>query len=1068
MTWSQKGIFCDECDTWYHTDCQGIGDGTYDRLSDSKHVWICIKCCLPNYSSSLLESLDSFADSNSFTSLASERLDEASTNLLTDSSDICTPISEKHLSSPSINQPHPTATSTPKSNKPKPQTHRPKAQTKKRLTILNINCRSIRNKIPELHQVIDQTKPDIIACTETWLKPEINSSEIFPENLGYAIYRDDRLSGKGGGTLLAIAKHLTSEDQPDLKSKCNCSWAKITIKGVKSIYVSSFYKPHEGDEQSLLELWQSVKKIPKDSTIWILGDFNMPDIDWTKENIKSSCKFRGIYDDFLENLTNFSLEQVVKLPTREDNILDLFLTNQPGKVHATKTLPSLGSSDHDIVFHEISIQTGRPTQPQRKIKLFGKANWDKFKEDLNSSFEKFNNEDESDPNSLWNTFKAEIDRLTNTHIPSKITRSRSDLPWITHTIRKKIHKRDKLYYKVKSSKGKQNYDKLKSKLAKLKSIIQNEIRKSYWEYLEDVIFSNDSEKFKNKKFYSFVKSKRTENYGIAPLKSEGTTHTDPTDQATVLNQQFESVFSKPKALSLRILSELNLWFQGLNPKNILQMPEISITLNGVENLLKSLNPNKASGPDEISPRLLKELHHEIAPFLLKIFQSSLKTGIVPNDWKSALVAPVYKKGPKSKPSNYRPISLTCISSKLMEHILVSNIMNHFDSNDLLNPFQHGFRSKHSCETQLVSFTQEIVDNLESGKQTDLIIMDFSKAFDKVDHNLLIYKLFNLGVDHKTVFWIQSFLQNRIQSVVVEGKQSPTLPVMSGVPQGSVLGPCLFLAYINDLPDSLKSRTRLFADDTIVYLTINSQSDPEILQNDLHKLEQWESNWSMEFNPDKCEVIRVSRKQNPVIYPYKLHNIELKATESAKYLGVTISHNLSWKPHIETVTSKASNTLKFIKRNIRTNNQKIKATAYNTYVRPQLEYCAQIWHPWQTTLVNQIERVQRAAARYVLNNYDFTCSVTEMLQILNWQTLEHRRLQNSLIFLFKIKYDLVAVDHCHLTESRNHNFLVPQSRTQYHINSYFPRTIRLWNALPYSIKASSSLDEFTAGLATFKF
>lgn len=498
------------------------------------------------------------------------------------------------------------------------------------------------------------------------------------------------------------------------------------------------------------------------------------------------------------------------------------------------------------------------------------------------------------------------------------------------------------------------------------------------------------------------------------------------------------------------------------------MPEISITLNGVEKLLKGLNPNKASGPDQISPRLLKELHHEIAPFLLKIFQSSLKTGIVPEDWKSALVAPVYKKGPKSKPSNYRPISLTCIASKIMEHILVSNIMDHFDSNELLCPFQHGFRSKHSCETQLISFTQEIFDNLESGKQTDLIVMDFSKAFDKVDHNLLIYKLFNLGIDLKTVSWIKSFLKNRSQSVVVEGKQSPTVPVLSGVPQGSVLGPCLFLAYINDLPDSLKSRTRLFADDTIVYLTINSESDPEILQNDLKKLEQWESNWSMEFNPDKCEVIRVARKKNPIIYPYKLHNIELKTTENAKYLGITISQDLSWKSHIENVSCKASNTLKFVKRNIRTNNQKIKETAYNTYVRPQLEYCAPVWHPWQQTLAYKIERVQRAAARYVLNDYDFDHSVSLMLQKLNWQTLEHRRLQNSLILLFKIKSNLVAVDHIYLTEIRNLNFFVPYSRTQYHMNSYFPRTIRYWNSLPCSIKASSSLGEFTAGLATIKF
>ena len=344
-------------------------------------------------------------------------------------------------------------------------------------------------------------------------------------------------------------------------------------------------------------------------------------------------------------------------------------------------------------------------------------------------------------------------------------------------------------------------------------------------------------------------------------------------------------------------------------------------------------------------------------------------------------------------------------------------------------------------------------------------MDFSKAFDKVDHSLLIYKLFNLSINLNTVSWIKSFLQNRYQSVVVEGKQSSS--VMSGVPQGPVLGPCLFLAYINDLPDSLKSKARLFADDTIVYLTINSQSDAQTLQDDLSKLEQWESDWSMEFNPDKCDVIYVTKQKNPLIFPYKLHNTELKSTENAKYLGITISNDVNWKPHIEYMTSKAYNTLKFIKRNVKTNNQKVKETAYNTFVRTQLEYCAPVWHPWQDKLSYKVERVQRAA-RYVLKDYSTASSITEKLNTLNWQTLESRRIKSSLILLYKTKYQLVAIYHFYLTETRNLNFFVPYSRTKYHTNSIFPRTIRHWNSLPYSFKASPSLCEFTTGLAMVTF
>jgi hypothetical protein len=347
-------------------------------------------------------------------------------------------------------------------------------------------------------------------------------------------------------------------------------------------------------------------------------------------------------------------------------------------------------------------------------------------------------------------------------------------------------------------------------------------------------------------------------------------------------------------------------------------------------------------------------------------------------------------------------------------------------------------------------------------------MDFSKAFDKVDHHKLIYKLKRLGVNSQATDWIKSFLSNRSQKVAVEGRYSDELPVLSGVPQGSVLGPCLFLAYINDLPQSIKCKARLFADDTIVYLTIKSATDTETLQKDLNRLEEWERDWAMEFNADKCEVLRITRKKSPIIYPYKLHNVELKTTSAAKYLGVTISKDLNWSQHIENISAKASSSLRFIQRNIKTNNRKVKEVAFNTYVRPQLEYCSSVWHPWQKNLTYKIERVQRSAARYVLNNFDYQSSVTQMLSTLKWNSLEHRRLYNSLIFFYKIRSQAVAVDQIYLIPTRNLNYLIPQSRTQYHSNSYFPRTIRYWNNLSPLIKSSPSLNIFAERLATVTF
>ena len=259
-------------------------------------------------------------------------------------------------------------------------------------------------------------------------------------------------------------------------------------------------------------------------------------------------------------------------------------------------------------------------------------------------------------------------------------------------------------------------------------------------------------------------------------------------------------------------------------------------------------------------RILKELHNEIAPILTDIFNTSLSEGIVPDDWKNAYVTPFYKKVPKCKPENYHPISLTCICCKVLEHIITSNTMSYLDQSNLLFHNQHGFRSRVSCETQLIQFTQDLYDTLNQGGQTDVIVMDFSKAFDKVDHQRLLLKLHRLGINTTVIAWIKSFLSGRSQNVVLDGEQSGACPVLSGVPQGSVLGPCLFLMYINDMPDSIKSNIRLFADNTIMYLTITNHSDCQALQSDLTTLESWESEWLMAFNPEKCEVIRITKKK----------------------------------------------------------------------------------------------------------------------------------------------------------------------------------------------------------------
>jgi hypothetical protein len=343
------------------------------------------------------------------------------------------------------------------------------------------------------------------------------------------------------------------------------------------------------------------------------------------------------------------------------------------------------------------------------------------------------------------------------------------------------------------------------------------------------------------------------------------------------------------------------------------------------------------------------------------------------------------------------------------HIIASHLMKHLTNNNLLYDKQHGFRSKLSCETQLLEFTEDALRTVQDRMQCDTIIMDFSKAFDKVSHERLLYKLDRAGIDPQAWEWIKSFLTGRSQQVVIDGETSASVPVTSGVPQGSVLGPILFLVFIDDLPLYTKSsQVRLFADDTIVYLTIASIEDCHKLQQDLHHLEQWERDWLMDFHPAKCNVLRITRKRSRTTYQYTLHGHVLEEVTAAKYLGVTISSDMSWNLHIDKTCAKANQKLGFLKRNLKVKNGDLKAKAYKTMVRPLLEYCSTVWDPHTQKQSRCLEMVQRRSARWVTGRYHNTSSVTDMLSDLEWRDLAQQRVDSRLTMMFKITRDLVDI------------------------------------------------------------
>ena len=299
---------------------------------------------------------------------------------------------------------------------------------------------------------------------------------------------------------------------------------------------------------------------------------------------------------------------------------------------------------------------------------------------------------------------------------------------------------------------------------------------------------------------------------------------------------------------------------------------------------------------------------------------------------------------------------------MLEHILASNIVKHLDGQGILYDLQHGFREKRSRETQLIMLIEDLARNASVGKQTDIILLDFSKAFDKVNHSKLLWKLHQYGIRGHVLNWVRAFLGSRSQRVVIEGEESESILVTSGVPQGSVLGPILFLIYINDLPDEVCSKVRLFADDTALYLTMESEDSGSTLQSDLDILSMWETRWDMEFNPTKCHVVHVAGSKRPVKRDCILHGQVLESVTCAKYLRVDISGSLTWNSHIDRITGSANRTLGFVRCNIKTRMSKVHETAYNTLVRPQLEYASAVWDLHNKNRISQIEQVQRRAAR----------------------------------------------------------------------------------------------------------
>ena len=510
------------------------------------------------------------------------------------------------------------------------------------------------------------------------------------------------------------------------------------------------------------------------------------------------------------------------------------------------------------------------------------------------------------------------------------------------------------------------------------------------------------------------------------------------------------------------------------------MPPVKIESCAVLDKLSKLKIDKSPGPDDLHPRVLYELHQVISKPLTNLFNSSIQEGKlpIPNEWKTAQITAIHKNGNKNDVKNYRPISLTCIICKILESIIKDNITQHFIQNSLFSSKQFGFIKGRSTSVQLINILNIWTRCLEDGGQIDAVYTDFEKAFDKVPHKRLISKLNAYGLDNKIIIWIENFLQNRKQRVNINGSYSNWHSVLSGIPQGSILGPLLFIVYINDLPKVCEPFCEmfLFADDAKIFKHVKTNSDQTTLQKGCNELQKWSDEWLLNLNIIKCKSISVSVSGNTISYDYSLgslsNNRKLDHVEDIKDLGVIIDSKLKFNLHISDKINKAYRMLGIIKRNFKQMDKFTLIQLYKTFVRCQLEYAVSVWSPHNKGLIKNLEKVQRRATKLVKQCKHMKYS--DRLKYLKFPTLLYRRHRGDMIEVYKIvsgKYDediIPDLIKSNNNTTRGNSLKLNTIRTKYDIRkfSFTVRVINIWNSLPDNVVQAENINCFKNRLDRF--
>ena len=916
---------------------------------------------------------------------------------------------------------------------------------KKKLKCINTNAQSLQYKMDELKQVIKENDVKIVAVTESWGQ---EWKEVALEMDGFNMYKKHRTDGRrGGGCVLYVSQELKSYACKELENVQgdDAIWCWVKLENKARILVGCMYRSPSSSEDNNNHFMNQIIKasdVANQNRILIMGDFNINDINWEENEAEGAIE--ALPYRFYECTKDSYLHQHVFAPTRfrneQESTLDLIFTKEEDDIKNIEVLQPLGKSDHGVIVFDFICEWKAKTvfRPRR---LYHKGNYSEINRLLNEV--NWDREFEGkDTHQRWECFKHIVEEIVNQQVPLSEPRTHN-APWMNRKVvslyKKKYHAW-KRYMENKISHRWSEYVKERNKVSR----VERDEKRAYEKRLAKEVGLN------RRGFFKYVNSKLTVRPEISALIDvNGEIKHDERDLANICNSYFHSAFNRP--IAGEELPEMD----TICETNI---EVIEITPSIVAKKLEKLNKFKSSGPDSIHPHFLKETAYSVSVPLSMIFQESLRKGETPLDWRSANVTPIFKKGDRTDPANYRPVSLTSQVCKVLESIVRDQMLEHLNGHNLLSDQQHGFREGRSCLSNLLTTLEDwtkIID--ERDNCIDVAYLDFRKAFDLVSHKHLLLKLEKYGINGQIGNWIKAFLENRKQRVVIRGHESDELDVLSGVPQGSVLGPILFLIFINDLPKCTACPVCLFADDSKIYCRVprGNKVKPELegayelLQKDLDNLQEWADKWKMSFNVDKCKIMHLGYDNGK--HEYNLNGITLKETKEEKDLGVLIDKDLKFSSHIKSIVAKANRMIGLIKISFESIDKEMFLILYKSLIRPLLEYCVHSWSPHLATDITLLENVQRRATRMVREFNQL--SYEERLKELDLPTLKDRRTRGDMILTYRLIHGKEGINYrkfftlaerSHNTRGHSLKITKPTIRLETRRFFFSNRVIDKWN------------------------